>query len=67
MFGNSLNLRLAGANYSVSFALEELQAVFLACTTQEWASLVQFISREISQAVSSLFFSTRNSKDPTRE
>ena len=25
------------------------------------------ISREISQAASSLFFSTRNSKDPTRE
>ena len=28
-FGNSLNLRLAGANYSVSFALEELQTCLL--------------------------------------
>ena len=36
----ALNLRLAGVDYSVSFALEGVTAGFLACTTQECASVV---------------------------
>ena len=53
--------------YTITTDTTGVTGSFLACTTPECASLVQFISREISQAVSSLFFSTRTSKDPTRE
>ena len=36
-------------------------------TSHERASLIQFTSLKLSQSASALFFSTRNSKEPTRE